>query len=55
MYQIAVAVHLISAVVWLGGMLFLVMVMLPSARRAMRSEDAGAGLEIGPRLYFVTR
>ena len=28
-----VAIHLIAAVTWLGGMLFLVMVMLPLARR----------------------
>ena len=46
MYQAAVAVHVVSAVVWLGGMLFLVMVMLPTARKAMRSEAPGAGLEI---------
>ena len=46
MYQAAVAVHIVSAVVWLGGMLFLVMVMLPIARQAMRSEVPAAGLEI---------
>ena len=33
MYQSMVAIHLIAAVTWLGGMLFLVMVMLPLARR----------------------
>ncbi|MCH7736280.1 MAG: CopD family protein [Chloroflexi bacterium] len=44
MYQTAVAVHIVSAVVWLGGMLFLVMVMIPVARQAMRSEGTGAGL-----------
>ncbi len=44
MYQAAVAVHIISAVVWIGGMLFLVMVMLPTARAAMRKGGPGEGL-----------
>ena len=44
MYQAAVAVHIVSAVVWLGGMLFMVMVMLPVARKAMQAEGPGAGL-----------
>jgi len=38
MYQVAVAIHILSAVVWLGGMFFLVMVMLPIARKAMQSS-----------------
>ena len=38
MYQAIVAIHVIAAVTWLGGMLFLVMVMVPLARR-----DAGPG------------
>ena len=37
MYQVAVVIHILSAVVWLGGMIFLVMVMLPIARKAMQS------------------
>ncbi len=35
MYQAMVAIHVIAAVTWLGGMLFLVMVMVPLARRDM--------------------
>ena len=46
MYQAAVAVHIVSAVVWLGGMLFLVMVMLPAARQAMKAEGPGEGPQI---------
>ena len=37
MYQVAVVIHILSAVVWLGGMLFLVMIMLPIARKAMQA------------------
>ena len=33
MYQIVVFIHVISAITWLGGMLFLAMVMVPLARR----------------------
>ena len=41
MYQSMVAIHLIAAVTWLGGMLFLVMVMLPLARRtASAAKDS---------------
>ena len=38
MYQAIVYLHIISAVTWLGGMLFLAMVMVPLARR-----DSGGG------------
>ena len=38
MYQILVFLHVIAATTWLGGMLFLLMVMVPLARR-----DAGVG------------
>ena len=33
MYQFLVFLHIISAITWLGGMLFLLMVMIPLARR----------------------
>ena len=46
MYQAAVVIHVISAITWLGGMLFLVMVMLPLARRDMASGQPGPGLEM---------
>lgn len=41
MYQAMVYIHIISAVTWLGGMLFLAMVMVPLARR-----DGGAGFAV---------
>ena len=41
MYQFLVFLHVISAITWLGGMLFLLMVMIPLARR-----DAGVGFGV---------
>ena len=41
MYQAIVYIHVISAITWLGGMLFLAMVMVPLARR-----DAGVGFAV---------
>ena len=38
MYPVLSLIHVIAAITWLGGMLFLAMVMAPVARR-----DAGAG------------
>ena len=46
MYQAAVVIHVVSAVTWLGGMLFLVMVMLPLARKDLASGQAGQGLAV---------
>jgi uncharacterized membrane protein len=41
MYQAIVYIHVISAITWLGGMLFLAMVMVPLARR-----DANVGFAV---------
>ena len=40
MYPVLVLIHVISAITWLGGMLFLAMVMVPLARR---NSDIGFG------------
>ena len=41
MYQAIVYLHIVAAVIWLGGMLFLAMVMVPLARR-----DAEVGFAV---------
>ena len=41
MYQFLVFLHIIAAVTWLGGMLFLLMVMIPLTRR---NEAVGFGV-----------
>ena len=42
MYQVIVFIHIISAITWLGGMLFLAMVMVPLARRDPESVGFNA-------------
>ena len=41
MYPVLSLIHVIAAITWLGGMLFLAMVMVPLARR-----DAGVGFNV---------
>jgi uncharacterized membrane protein len=41
LYQIMVFIHLLSAVTWVGGMLFLVMVMVPLARCSIEPPSLG--------------
>ena len=36
LYKVAVSIHILSTIVWVGGMLFLVLVMVPLSRRGMR-------------------
>ncbi len=50
LYQTAVFIHILSAVVWLGGMLFLVMVLVPLYRRERR-----AGGDMGELLRQITQ
>ena len=44
MYQIAVFIHILAAVIWVGGMLFLVMVLVPLSRRERKTGGAMVGL-----------
>ncbi len=44
LYQIAVLIHLVAVVTWLGGSLFLAMVVVPLIRRQMASPAEGARL-----------
>ena len=41
MYQVLVLIHALAAITWLGGMLFLAMVMVPLAR-----QEAGVGFNV---------
>ena len=50
LYQAAVFVHILSAVIWLGGMLFLLMVLVPLYRRERK-----AGGDMGELLRQITR
>ena len=45
LYQTAVFIHILSAVIWLGGMLFLVMAMVPLYR-----QEREAGGDMGELL-----
>ncbi len=55
LYQIAVLIHLVAVVTWLGGSLFLAMVVVPLIRRQMASPAGGARLlgEVGRRFRPV--
>lgn len=44
LYQLAVLIHLLSAIVWIGGMLFLVLVLVPVARRSADSPERATRL-----------
>ena len=41
MYQAAVIIHILSAITWLGGTLFLLMVLIPLARKQVDSPMQG--------------
>ena len=44
LYQIAVFIHVLSAVIWVGGMLFLVTVLVPLSRRERKTGGTMGGL-----------
>ena len=46
MHQVVVFIHVISAITWLGGMLFLAMVLVPLGRRNPESVGFGATAQL---------
>ena len=55
LYQIAVFIHLSAAITWVGGTLFLIMVMVPLSRREIESPAQAARLlgQVGRRFRSV--
>ena len=53
MYQVSVLVHLLSAIVWVGGMLFLALVIVPVARKLHPAERGALVGAIGRRFRVV--
>ena len=45
-YQIAVFIHILAAITWLGGSLFLVMVMVPLTRQAIEGAPPGFSVRL---------
>jgi putative copper resistance protein D len=52
-YEAVVVLHLIAAVIWLGGMFFLVLVVVPWLRRGDRATAARLLQETGTRFRWV--
>jgi uncharacterized membrane protein len=52
-YQLSVLLHIISAVIWVGGMFFLALVVVPVARRLPPAERAVLFGSVGRRFRTV--
>lgn len=58
LYLVSVWLHVLAAITWIGGMLFLVLVVVPWIRKMRKGDRAtGAALlrETGPRFADFTR
>ena len=53
MYQLSVLVHILAAMVWVGGMLFLALVVVPAARKLPPAERSALFHLVGPRFRMV--
>lgn len=53
MYHLSVLVHILAAMVWVGGMLFLALVVVPAARTLPPAERSALFHLVGPRFRTV--
>ncbi len=53
LYQISVFLHILSAVIWIGGMFFLALVVVPTTRGLTPSERAALFGAVGRRFRMV--
>jgi uncharacterized membrane protein len=53
LYQLSVYVHILSAIVWIGGMLFLPLVIVPATRGVPPAERAALFSVVGRRFRTV--
>ena len=52
-YQVSVFLHLLSAIIWIGGMLFLALVVVPTSRGLPPSDRAALFGAVGRRFRAV--
>ena len=53
LYHVSVFVHILSAIVWIGGMLFLALVVVPTTRGMLPAERAALFGAVGRRFRTV--
>jgi putative copper export protein len=53
LYQLSVFVHILSAIIWIGGMLFLALVIVPATRGLPPPERAALFSAVGQRFRTV--
>lgn len=53
LYQVSVFIHILSAIVWIGGMLFLALVIVPATRGLPPAERAALFGAVGRRFRAV--